>query len=158
MAHQNSKLIIVCLLVNYMDTITKGIITELKCITYLLELGYNVSIPQKITRYDFILDTGVNLYKVQVKTCNVSTDGSTIIFSTASRRQSRTGTVSHNYLSDGIDYFCTWHNNRCYFVPVEDCGAHKKNLRLAPTRSGQSKNISFAEDYLVENILISRNK
>ena len=38
-----------------MDNITKGVITELYCITYFLEHNYNVSIPQKPDRYDFIL-------------------------------------------------------------------------------------------------------
>ena len=89
-----------------MDNITKGTITELKCITYFLELGYNVSVPQKPARYDFILDTGSELFKVQVKACHHRHDEDSITFATASRRQCRSGVVSHDYLFDGIDFFC----------------------------------------------------
>ena len=52
-----------------MNTNFKGVITELKCKTYFLELGYIVSTPEVPVRYDFILDTGEKLYKIQVKTC-----------------------------------------------------------------------------------------
>ena len=53
-----------------MNTNIVGTITELKCITYFLELGYTVSVPQNPCRYDFIIDTGDKLLKVQVKTSN----------------------------------------------------------------------------------------
>lgn len=53
-----------------LSTNIKGSLTELKCQTYFLELGYVVSIPISPLRYDFILDTGTELLKVQVKTCN----------------------------------------------------------------------------------------
>ena len=141
-----------------MDNITKGTITELKCITYLLELGYNVAVPQKTDRYDFILDTGTELLKVQVKACHHRHDKDSITFATASRRQTRDGIVNHDYRLDNIDYFCTWYDTRCYLVPVSDCGKHEKNLRLVPTKNGQTKNIAFAENYLVERILVSRSK
>ena len=141
-----------------MDNITKGTITELKCITYLLELGFNVSVPQKPTRYDFILDTGSELLKVQVKTCHHRRDEDSISFATASRRQSKEGVVSHDYRLDGIDFFCTWYDAHCYLVPVSDCGKHEKNLRLVPTKNGQTKNIAFAENYLAKKVLESRSK
>ena len=141
-----------------MDNITKGTITELKCITYFLELGYNVSVPQKPARYDFILDTGSELFKVQVKACHHRHDEDSITFATASRRQRRSGVVSHDYLFDGIDFFCTWYDTQCYLVPILDCGRHEKNLRLVPTKNGQTKNIAFAENYLAKKVLDNRPK
>lgn len=136
-----------------MDNITKGTITELKCITYLIELGYNVSVPQKPTRYDFILDIDDKLFKLQVKTSNVNKKPGCITFATASRRQSKTGVVKHDYTKDNIDYFCTYYDNHCYLIPVSECGTNDKNLRLTATKNGQVKNISFAEDYLAEKII-----
>jgi hypothetical protein len=141
-----------------MDNITKGTITELKCITYFLELGYNISVPQKPARYDFILDTGRELLKVQVKTCHHRYSEEVINFATASRRRGRDGHVSHDYKFDGVDYFCTWYDGHCYLVPVEDCGRHEKNLRLVPTNNGQIKNIAFASDYIAESVIINRSK
>lgn len=141
-----------------MDNITKGTVTELRCITELVALGYNVAIPQKPARYDFILDTGKELLKVQVKTSNHRYGDEAITFAAESRRQSRTGTVCHNYQLDAIDYFCTWFDNKCYLVPVRDCGKHEKNLRLVPPKNGQTKNIAFAENYLAERVLKNRSK
>ena len=49
-----------------MNTNLKGTITELKCKLYFLELGYTVSTPENPDRYDFILDIGEKLLKIQV--------------------------------------------------------------------------------------------
>lgn len=137
-----------------MDTNIKGTITELKCKTYFLELGYMVSTPESPVRYDFILDTGKELLKIQVKTSH--TDGEKIIFKTSSRHITARGNTSHHYQEDGIDYFCTWYENECYLVPVEDCGKSEKCLRLIPTRNGQVKNIAFAKDYVAKEVLTNK--
>ena len=141
-----------------MDNITKGTITELKCITYFIEHGYNVAVPQKPARYDFILDLGVELLKIQVKACHNSPNNDFITFATSSRRQSGSVVVNHDYRSDCIDYFCTWFDGKCYLVPIQDCGKREKNLRIAPTKNGQVNNIAFAADYLAERVLNNRFK
>ena len=134
-----------------MDTNIKGVITELKCKTYFLELGYTVSTPENPTRYDFILDTGDKLLKIQVKTCN--SDGEKLNFATCSSHFVN-GKVTHtDYQNDNIDYFCTWYENECYLVPVSECGKTEKNLRLVPTRNGQVKGIYFAKDYVAKEVL-----
>ena len=140
------------------DNISKGTITELKCITYFVELGYNVAIPHKPTRYDFILDTGLELIKVQVKTCHHRYSEDAITFATSSRRRGKDGHVSHDYRGDNVEYFCTWYDGKCYLVPVNDCGKREKSLRLAPTNNGQVKNIAFAENYIAERVLVERSK
>lgn len=136
-----------------MDNITKGTVTELKCITYLIENDYNVSIPQKPTRYDFIIEAKDKLLKVQVKSSHLNKTGEAIEFATASRRQSKNGVISHNYKGDGIDFFCTWYDNECYLIPIQECGAHTKILRLVPTKNGQTKNIAFAKNYIAREVL-----
>lgn len=134
-----------------MDTNIKGIITELKCKTYFLELGYTVSTPENPSRYDFILDTGEKLLKIQVKTC--SSDGEKLSFYTCSSHFVN-GKVTHtDYRKDNIDYFCTWYKNECYLVPVQECGKTEKYLRLVPTKNGQVKNICFAKDYVAKEVL-----
>ena len=134
-----------------MDTNFKGMITELKCKTYFLELGYIVSTPEVPVRYDFILDTGEKLLKIQAKTC--TSDGEKLHFSTCSSHFVN-GKVTHtDYQNDGIDYFCTWYENECYLIPVSECGKTEKNLRLIPTRNGQIRSISFAKDYIASEVL-----
>lgn len=130
-----------------------GTITELKCITYFLELGYTVSIPQNPDRYDFILDTKEKLLKIQVKTCNTSRVEGCINFSTSSSHVTAKGVNHVNYKEDNIDYFCTYYNNECYLIPVNECGNREKNLRLIPTKNGQTKNICFAKDYIAKKVL-----
>ena len=134
-----------------MNTNIIGTITELKCKTYFLELGYIVSTPETPVRYDFILDTGEKLLKIQVKTC--SSDGEKIKFSTCSSHFVN-GKVTHtDYKNDNIDYFCTWFSNECYLIPVSECGKSEKFLRLVPTKNGQVKGIYFAKDYIAKEVL-----
>ena len=133
------------------NTNFKGVITELKCKTYFLELGYIVSTPETPSRYDFILDTGEKLLKIQVKTCK--SDEEKLTFSTCSSHYIN-GKVTHtDYQNDNIDYFCTWFNDECYLISVSDCGKTEKSLRLAPTKNGQIKNICFAKDYVAKEVL-----
>ena len=134
-----------------LDTNIVGTITELKCITYFLELGYTVSVPQNPSRYDFILDTGEKLLKIQVKTSHV-TDGG-FEFSTCSSHFVKGKHTHTDYKSDGIDYFCTWYENNAYLIPVEACGKTDKKLRTEPTKNGQVKGIAFAKDYIAKEIL-----
>lgn len=136
------------------DTNIIGTITELKCITYFLELGYTVSIPQNPCRYDFILDTGNRLLKIQVKTCNTTRSEGNITFSTCSAHYKKGIHTHTNYKNDNIDYFCTYYNNECYLVPVSECGVREKTLRLIPTKNGQIKNIAFAKDYVAKEVLV----
>ena len=133
------------------DTNIIGTLTELKCITYFLELGYTVSVPQNPTRYDFILDTGEKLLKIQVKTSNARIEGA-ITFETCSSHITRTGANRRNYKNE-IDYFCTYFDNQCYLVPVEECGNRAKSLRLVPPKNGQIKNICFAKNYIAQEVL-----
>ena len=137
-----------------MDTNIKGTITELKCKTYFLELGYMVSTPESPTRYDFILDIGTELLKIQVKTSH--SDGEKLTFKTTSRHITSKGSTVHHYKNDGIDYFCTWYNGECYLIPVQECGTSEKCLRLVPTKNGEVKNISFAKNYIAKEVLTNK--
>ena len=133
------------------NTNFKGAITELKCKTYFLELGYAVSTPEVPVRYDFIIDVNNQLLKIQVKTC--TSDNEKLTFSTCSSHYIKGKHTHTDYKSDGVDYFCTWYDNECYLIPVSECGKTEKNLRLIPTKNGQTKNISFAKDYIAKEVL-----
>lgn len=134
-----------------MNTNTIGAITELKCQLHFMELGYVVSVPLTPERYDFILDTGEHLYKIQVKTSHADEGG--FSFSVCSSHFVN-GKVKHtHYKDDNIDFFCTEFEGNCYLVPVSECGKDSKKLRLEPTKNGQVKGISFAKDYLAKEVL-----
>lgn len=134
-----------------MNTNTIGAITEIKCQLHFMELGYIVSVPTTPERYDFILDTGENLYKIQVKTAHAIDGG--LEFSVCSSHFVN-GKVTHShYKDDNIDFFCTEFNGVYYLVPVSECGKDSKRLRLEPTKNGQVKGISFAKDYIAKEVL-----
>ena len=136
-----------------MDTNIKGVITELKCKTYFLELGYTVSTPENPTRYDFILDTGNKLLRIQIKTSCWNEDKSAFSFNGYSQHSTGNGNKRMKYTNKEIDYFCTWFENECYLVSVSECGKTEKNLRLVPTRNGQVKGICFAKNYIAKEVL-----
>ena len=136
-----------------MDTNIIGTVTELKSEIRLMELGYIVSQPLTPVRYDYIIDTGTNLYKVQSKACHLEGDGEKIVFSTCSSHYVNGQHTHNNYKDDGIDFFSTFYNGECYLIPVSECGKREKCLRLQPTKNGQIKNISFAKDYLAQEVL-----
>ena len=133
------------------NTLLKGRLTELKVITYFLELGYIVSIPEIPCPYDFLLDVKGQIFKIQVKTCREK-DGY-IEFNTSSMTHNKKGYTRRRYTSDMVDFFCTYHNEQCYLIPLSECGAQTKRLRLEPTKNGQTRNICFAENYSANKIL-----
>ena len=136
-----------------MDSKQIGNITELEVLTYITKLGYQVSIPfGDRERYDQIWDIKGKLLKIQVKTSRLSEDSSYIIFACRSNTKIQ-GKIKHSrYTKDEIDYFATFWNGRCYLVPVEETSTEKR-LRFEPPKNGQTKGITFAKDYLVEEVL-----
>lgn len=135
------------------NTLIKGRITQLKVLTYFLERGYIVSSPEVPYQYDFILDTGEKLLKIQVKTCREVDNGDCIEFNTSSVTHNSHGYTKREYSSSTVDYFCTFYNDECYLIPFNECGTKSKKMRLVPTKNGQVKNITFAKDYIAEEVL-----
>lgn len=130
----------------------KGNLTELQCITAVYELGYKAAIPYgENSRYDFILDTGDKLLKIQVKTSS-TVDEDSFKFSCRSTRVNSQGNVSKKYTAEEIDYFATYYNGKCYLVPVQECGTDKK-LRYNYPANGQKKGINLAENYELQRVL-----
>jgi len=130
----------------------KGNLTELQCLTAFYELGHKVSIPYgENCRYDFILDVNGHLLKIQVKTSKSVSD-ECFSFATRSTRVNSQGCISTTYTKKDIDYFATFHNGKCYLVPVEECGVEKK-LRYCYPSNGQKKGICLAQDYELQKVL-----
>ena len=136
-----------------MDSKQKGNITELEVLTYVTKKGYQVSIPfGDRERYDQIWDINGKLIKVQVKTSRLTDDSSSIIFSCRSNTKVQGKIMHSRYTKDEIDYFATFWNDRCYLVSVEETSTEKR-LRFEPPKNGQVKGVSFAKDYLMEEVL-----
>lgn len=132
----------------------KGKITEALVLSYILQLGYSVSIPfGDKDRYDQIWDINGKLLRVQIKTARLNEkeknpeQNLSIRFNCKSTANGKT----HKYSKDEIDYFATYWNNKVYLVPVNECSTEKV-LRFTSSQSNQPA-ICWAKDYEVEEVI-----
>ena len=103
-----------------------GNITEIKCMLAFLEQGYNVLTPYgDCERYDFVADIKGNLVRIQVKTSKLARRGNGFNFSMRSSNRQNGAILHHRYTKEEIDFFATYYQDKCYLVPVEECGAEK---------------------------------
>ena len=137
------------------DTQYKGALTQQKCFLKCIEMGFTVSKPIfDNARYDFILDTGNNLLKIQVKTSRwKDEEHSGFIFNCYSQHSLSTGNKVMKYTKKEIDFFMTEQEGIFYLYPAPEQGLKEKTLRILPAKSGQVKNISFAKDYIFEEVI-----
>lgn len=114
-------------------------------LTAYLDAGFTVSIPFGTgASYDFIVDSGFGLFKIQVKTA-WAVKG--IIRYNCLRRQP--GIITHRPYAEGeTDFLAVYYptNNMLYGVPAKNHLAHGW-LRLEPPRNKQAKMIRWATDY-----------
>ena len=130
-----------------------GEITEQQVAMEFLKLGFLVSKPLvQSSRYDFIVDINHKLYKVQVKTGTLK-ENAYIEFATSTSHTNTKGTINLTYSVEDVDFFATMYEGQCYLVPHEVCGKRNQRLRLIPTKNGQTKGITFAQDYQLKNVI-----
>lgn len=133
----------------------KGKLTELRVLEAVIELGYSVSIPfGDKDRYDQIWDIDGKLLRVQVKTSRLNEKdkniGDSIVFNCRTTYSRNTGSVTHKYNENEIDYFATVWEGKTYLVPVGEC-SDKKVLRFNSTVNNGT--ISWAKDYELKEVL-----
>ena len=141
-----------------MNTIQKGVVTELQCQLDFTKLGYVVSQPITPCRYDSLVDLGNKIIKVQCKSCHSIDDNNTAVqFECRSTRNVKQGDYSNHrkYLETEIDYFYTTYNGQGYLIPVQECST-SKILRFASTSN--NKNISWATNYEIQKVLMEVSK
>ena len=90
------------------DTQYIGYLTEQKCFVKCLESGFNISKPIfDNARYDFILDTGTKLLRIQVKSSAWNEDHTAFTFNGYSQHSTGNGNKRMKYTNKEIDYFMT---------------------------------------------------
>lgn len=133
-----------------------GDITEAEVALYLMKLGFTISKPiNSGSRYDFILDTGTKLLKLQVKTASKvpkskNITSNIIKFNCKSVSAKRHTNKQTRYSAEEIDYFATFWDGKCYLVPVNECSVEK---RLHLSNINLKNNQCYAENYLAEEVL-----
>lgn len=123
-----------------------GYLTEQKCFVKCLEAGYMVSKPLfDNARYDFILDTGKQLLRIQVKTSTWNEDCSAFSFNGYSQHSTGNGNKRMKYTNKEIDYFMTEKDGIFYLYPADEVGFTVKKLRITSKQNQSS--IKWAKDY-----------
>lgn len=136
-----------------MNSKMKGNITELETMLAFMKLGYNVLIPYgDCERYDFVVDVNNKFIRVQAKTSRTGDDGASFTFCGNSCNRKDGKIIHHQYTNEEIDYFITSFNEKCYLIPVEECGANKI-LRILPAKNGQTRGVNWAKDYELEEVV-----
>ena len=136
-----------------MNSKQKGNITELETMLAFIKLGYNVLTPYgDCERYDYVVDVNGKFIRIQSKTSHSDDDGASFRFSGRSSNRKDGKIIHHQYTNNEIDYFVTTFNDKVYLIPVDECGSDKK-LRLLSTKNGQTRGITWAEDYKLEKIV-----
>ena len=137
-----------------MDTKIKGRITEQKCYLKCLEAGFQVSRPLfDDARYDFILDTGNKLLRIQIKTSCWNEDKSAFSFNGYSQHSTGNGNKRMKYTNKEIDYFMTEKDDVFYLYPTGETGFVSKSLRISSKIN--NSNIIWAKDYEFEEVIKS---
>lgn len=129
-----------------MNTTDKGTIAEAGALASFVNSGFTVLQPFGPCRYDFAVDDGTRLWRVQVKTGRLCDDGAILKFSTES--VSSGGRHRRDYSETDIDVFAVWTpNQEMLVIPVGACARGSQSLRLVPSGNGQAKGILWADDF-----------
>ena len=124
----------------------RGDETEAAIIHRLIAEGYSVSVPfGDNDKYDIIVDSGENLYRIQCKTAWQNKD-ETIRFNTHSQT-TKNGEYHENTYRDQIDAFVVRYpdTDTLYWIPVSAATEQKMELRF--TAAIDHPSINWAEDY-----------
>ena len=135
-----------------LSTQLKGKIVEYQVVTKFLELGYIVSQPLVDCRYDFLVDIGDVIYKVQVKKSSKAETSGAFTFRTSNTHVNTKGTIHRDY-KDDVDFFATIWEDKCYLVPISICGVKNKTLRLDKPKNNIQRNITWAKDYELQEVV-----
>lgn len=131
-----------------------GTRSEAIVLAALVRLDVAVSIPFGHNhRYDFIVDSGPGLLRVQCKTGRLRGSGS-IVFSTKSVRSNSKGAYLRPYDGDA-DLFAVYcpENEEIYAVDVIGAALGSASLRVSPSVNGQTSGIRWACDHRLADVL-----
>ena len=128
----------------------KGISTELQCLAAFSKLGIQTLIPYgDYARYDIAIDINGTFYRIQCKTAKQYDDGVYKI-SCRSTAANHSRALSRSYTNKEIDFFATIIEDKCYLIPVDECGVNEKTLRFIYPQVKTKVGVSLATVYELE--------
>lgn len=131
-----------------------GIFTELKVLTKLVSMGFIVSQPYGDNApYDFIVDIGIKLIKIQVKTAQDKKDGSITIPLCKREGHQRKKRKSYHYLNVDAVISYSRKYDEYYYIDVEKRTTSDITLRPFSKIKRKIKTINIAEDFILDKHL-----
>lgn len=132
-----------------------GITTELMVARKLIELGYIVSVPYgNNSRYDLIVDTDTDCYRVQVKHASLNDNGSYTV-RTSNSVSTTTKNTCKFYTKQDVDFIITIIQDQLVVIPVELIeNSVSKIFRTELPAHGTKSTCNLIQDYTVERYLL----
>jgi hypothetical protein len=133
------------------DTHWKGVLASLKIQERAAEKGYVVSIPSSEVRYDLIMDDGEKLSKIQVKYVGNDCAKTSNAINIALRKSAYRGQKERRYSAKDIDFLAAYvaKLDMVIMIPISEFDSMSGiQFRLAPAKSGQTKNTRNIYDYI----------
>ena len=131
-----------------------GITTELIVAQKFIEKGYIVSIPYgNNSRYDMIVDTNKDCYRIQVKHASLNDNGSYTV-NTSNTVSTTTGNLRKYYNKEDVDFIVTVIEDQMVVIPVEMIEhSQSKIFRTVLPQYGAKSNCNLIEDFSVERYI-----
>ena len=137
-----------------MNTKDIGNLSEILCIAALMQRGLSVSIPYgENDSYDFIADCNGSLFKLQCKTGRTVVAGESFLIPLHTTTKNSKTSHSHGF-KGLVDFIIAYYNNQVYLLPINELKANVSfQLRLTPPKNGQVKDINWAKNYELDNMM-----
>jgi hypothetical protein len=138
-----------------MDNRDRGDIGEIKFIEYCVKKGYNVLTPfsgANKTRYDFVVDNGIDLKRVQVKYISLYKNN-TLTVSFVKPQNGRPGKKLH-YNENEFEKFIVYcpDTDKLYDIPTEYMKQKFVGFRMDKPKNNQTKGVKFLYDYELKGL------
>lgn len=132
-----------------------GITTELIVAQKFIEKGYIVSIPYgNNSRYDMIVDTDNDCYRIQVKHASLNENGSYTV-NTSNTVCTATKNSRKYYTKADVDFIVTIIEDQLVVIPVEMIEhSQSKIFRTVLPKYGTKSNCNLIEDFTVERYIL----
>jgi hypothetical protein len=138
------------------DTTAIGNISEAHVLLALVEAGYTILKPfGDGCKYDFVIDDGSVLQKVQCKTGRLK-NGCVVFNSYSVAGNSNGKRQGYMGLAGLFAVYCPM-NGQVYLVPVADVGVGGVLLRVEPTQNSQQRRVRWAGQYALMPVVQSDN-
>jgi PD-(D/E)XK endonuclease len=128
-------------------TLYKGNSSEAVALAAYVQAGFLVSLPfGGGAPYDLVVDNGVRLVKVQVKTGKL--ESGCVTYNSRRHRGSKCDTF-RRYEEGEVDFFAVWcpDTRQLYAVPAEQSLGVEGRLRIADAKNFQEKKVRWARSF-----------